>query len=229
VLRTLLIAGLCAACGDDDAACVTDGDCPAFQRCVAMSCTPIGTPRDGGPRFDGGPFDRDAGRARDGGGGLDAGFDAGAMCVSPSDCNDGNPCTDDTCMGGRCGWTPVTGGTPCDDGVFCNGAEICIEGTCMAREPACPDGTMCNEKTRVCGCDDGDPCTAGDVFGVGGCRGMPVVDDTPCEPCITEACACCANRCVPITTELNCGTCGRRCPVGRVCEYMDGTGLCSFL
>ena len=40
------------------------------------------------------------------------------------DCNDGNPCTDDVCDGeGGCG--AVANTDPCDDGLFCNGAESC--------------------------------------------------------------------------------------------------------
>jgi hypothetical protein len=44
----------------------------------------------------------------------------------------------------------------CDDGVFCNGQERCVYGTCMAGErPACDDGNFCtrdscNEFLRTC-------------------------------------------------------------------------------
>jgi hypothetical protein len=123
----------------------------------------------------------------------------------------------------------VPGGTSCEDGVFCNGQEACVDGVCRVAVVTCPDGATCDEAARACRCDDGDPCTTLDTLGPEGCIGVPVMDDTPCEPCLSEACRCCATGCVPITTEANCGACGRRCPFGRVCEYADGMAFCSIL
>ena len=38
----------------------------------------------------------------------------------------------------------------CDDGMFCNGAETCINGTCRPGTDPCPAGTECIEETDEC-------------------------------------------------------------------------------
>ena len=51
---------------------------------------------------------------------------------------------------------PCTQDSDCDDGVFCNGAEMCNAGKCMAGDPpSCDDGfgctiDICNEATQTC-------------------------------------------------------------------------------
>ncbi|MBI5505343.1 MAG: DUF4215 domain-containing protein, partial [Deltaproteobacteria bacterium] len=75
---------------------------------------------------------------------------------------------------------------PCDDGIFCNGADTCVAGACAshAGDP-CTDGECidrtCDEGEDICqnnnwpagsGCNDADACTAGDVCdGQGACHG----------------------------------------------------------
>ena len=46
----------------------------------------------------------------------------------------------------------------CDDGVFCNGAETCEAGACVAGAPPCAEGTRCDEAERLClsDCADAD-------------------------------------------------------------------------
>ena len=79
---------------------------------------------------------------------TDSCFDlSGTVCT-----DDGNVCTDDTCDGaGAC--THPDNTAPCDDGIFCNGADTCSGGACTvnAGNP-CP-GTECNtcqEATDSC-------------------------------------------------------------------------------
>lgn len=38
----------------------------------------------------------------------------------------------------------------CDDGLFCNGAEVCSDGTCADGQPPCSAGQVCMEEERVC-------------------------------------------------------------------------------
>ena len=38
----------------------------------------------------------------------------------------------------------------CDDGIFCNGAESCIDGSCRPGVDSCPAGTECMEETDEC-------------------------------------------------------------------------------
>ncbi len=64
----------------------------------------------------------------------------------PKDCDDGNPCTIDTCEEGVCSYEPAPEGTSCGDASACNGGETCDgEGVCVAGTPAA--------------IDDGDACT----------------------------------------------------------------------
>jgi hypothetical protein len=72
-----------------------------------------------------------------------------------SNCDDGVGCTDDTCVAGACVFTPNAGN--CDDGLYCNGAETCDAALdCQAGTPPdCDDGVACTDDW----CDDiGDTC-----------------------------------------------------------------------
>src|SRR5262245_2649749 len=54
-----------------------------------------------------------------------------------TDCDDGNPCTADSCNPNTGGCTHVAApnGTDCGDGNACNGAETCQHGTCQPSPP----------------------------------------------------------------------------------------------
>jgi len=43
-----------------------------------------------------------------------------------------------------------TSDVACDDGIFCNGAETCMDGTCRPGTDPCPAGTECIEVTDEC-------------------------------------------------------------------------------
>jgi hypothetical protein len=87
--------------------------------------------------------------------------------------DDGAVCTDDLCNGvGACGHPPNT--APCDDGLFCNGADVCSAGACTHAGDPCVGGAEC-----VNTCDENaDNCIT------------PV--DTPCSDdgleCTTDLC-----------------------------------------
>lgn len=91
-------------------------------------------------------------------------------------CNDHNPCTDDSCdpLTG-CDFLPNT--NPCNDGNACTTNDTCSGGSCLGGSP--PD------------CNDGNACTTDDCEDVSGCRhvdityqcndGNPCTNDT-CDP-----------------------------------------------
>ncbi len=60
------------------------------------------------------------------------------VCRAAQECDDGNPCTDETCTGGRCARTNNT--APCDDGDVCNGGDACRDGICT---PVGAQGSSC--------------------------------------------------------------------------------------
>lgn len=74
-------------------------------------------------------------------------------CVDDSQCNDLIGCTLDLCSAeGRCVYEPSD--ELCDDdGVYCNGAEICVaESGCVSAGNPCSSPAHCNESTDSCGC-----------------------------------------------------------------------------
>jgi hypothetical protein len=88
-------------------------------------------------------------------------------------CDDGDACTDDFCHPVAGCLNPVAAdGTSCGDAEECNGAEICIGGTCTAGSPLA-DGTPCGNGNP---CDGDDSCLAGVCVG-----GTPPPPGTPCS------------------------------------------------
>ena len=133
----------------------------------------------------------------------------GARCVSPfacsaakpSQCDDGNPCTKDTC-GGTAGCQHQVVTTACDlDGDACT-PDICAKGLCEARPWKCVDGDpcttdACDAKTGACihnkiadggGCDDGEKCTSSDTCTKGKCDGKPKICAKSGQGCLNGEC-----------------------------------------
>ncbi len=140
--------------------------------------------------------------------------DDGSLCTLPdkcvdgacvpgpeANCNDGNPCTDDSCVP-KSGCAHTANALPCSDNDACTLGDQCADGACKAGAELldCDDGNPCtidscnpavgcahgnsNEK-----CDDGNLCTEGDQCGGGQCNpGVPVVCDDE-NLCTTDSCA----------------------------------------
>lgn len=168
-------------------------------------------------------------------------FSPGFFC----NCDDGDPCTDDTCLPrGECLHVPAAAFLACQDDHHCNEATSCNSGTC---EPFLSCGFLrCTEAPRVC--DDGDDCTldrcepgTGCVFARvdegGQCTAHSECDDD--NACTDDVCAdfpgCgrfCEHRpnnCTPCETASDCGapcqvsTCAEGAcvyePADRFCDY----------
>ncbi len=137
---------------------------------------------------------------------------AATGCSFAVDCDDGNPCTDDLCDiapggaagAGTCKHDPTANGQEgdCDDGVFCNGVELCqgasvflCLGTCIggpnnglacstdaANLDDCPNG-ICIAKVCVGGPHDAAACVydseCTDVLGACVTPGNPCSGSTP--------------------------------------------------
>ncbi len=108
----------------------------------------------------------------------------GGLCKAgaPFGCNDGDPCTLDTCAPktGACVSEPVAIGTPCLDADRCDG-QTCRSGVCTAGTPS------------VCA-EDGNPCTVeACVPATGACTSAPIPTGGSCsdaDPCNgTETCS----------------------------------------
>jgi cysteine-rich repeat protein len=74
-------------------------------------------------------------------------------CIDDGQCDDGIACTEDVCdAGGRCVFVPNDGLCP-DDGVFCNGAQVCNDVSgCVAAGNPCSNVQACDEAGANCGC-----------------------------------------------------------------------------
>ncbi len=168
----------------------------------------------------------------------------------PRDCSiDGKPCKTYTCNEDTdvCDMVPVDDGSPCDDDLYCNGAETCLGGECVPGDPPCTNYERCDEDTDTCGpecdtdadCDDGlycngvEACTDGvcvpgdyPCTGVLGCN----EDDDSCGPC-SSAYSCDDGRYCNGVEFCHDGVCmddESPCAPGEICnEKKDTCGPCS--
>jgi hypothetical protein len=123
------------------------------------------------------------------------------ICFTDSDCDDGNPCTQDACLAAArtCDHRPVQNGTPCQDGNACTREDFCRDGVCGV--PVI--------------CDDQDPCTIDHCdTATGECRFTPLVCNDGNE-CTADACVARLGGCLfsPLT--------GQTCDDGEACTSGD--------
>ena len=143
-------------------------DCDDGDPCTNDSCDEAGdacanllVPRPGeeGPYGNancGDTVDNDCDRAVDG-----ADPDC-QQCQSNPDCDDGNPCTVNTCNADNtCLTSFVTNGTLCDDGLYCTNPDQCLDGVCSGDPLNCSGlDDQCNQGS----CDEnGDQCVANPI------------------------------------------------------------------
>gem|GEM_PF-479599 len=150
-------------------------------------------------------------------------------CYFDTDCNDDNPCTDDTCVDESCVFTPNEANS-CEDGLFCNGVETCdSNGICQPGTPVdCGDTVTCtvdscDEINDVCVnaasnglCDNGDACDGVEVCD-------PLLDcqaGTP--PDCNDGINCTIDTCDPATGCVNAASNGL-CDNG---DFCDGVETC---
>jgi len=137
---------------------------------------------------------------------------AGCLAGAPPVCDDGVGCTLDSCDESADGCTSVPEAAACDDGLFCNGVEVCDQalGCQQGVAPACDDGIACtldscNVGTDVCdnlpddtACDDGLFCNGAELCDmVQGC-------DRGADPCPDEQCDESGDACVACLVDLDC-------------------------
>jgi len=172
------------------------------------------------------------------------GCDNGACDGLPTNCDDKQPCTADTCDPGKgCVNTPVS--KVCDDGSKCTTKDNCLAGVCVGTQiplADCDDSNPCtidqcvaaygcSNKPAALPCDDGDKCTKGDICVAGKCTAGQIV--CPCEfdsdcvdknPCTTDECvlgAGCKNEALP--KDSSCDD-GDKCTVGDLCTGLACVG-----
>jgi hypothetical protein len=171
---------------------------------------------------------------------------AGACKGSVLDCNDNNPCTNDSCDASK-GCTHLAGGGSCSDGDACTASDACVSGKCAGKPVTCDDGKACTtdtcSKTAGCqsapasggSCDDGNPCTGGDSCDKGACVGggntcICTVDADCASEDDGNKCngtlACVAGTCTVKTgSVVNCATTGDTACAKATCD--PATGQCA--
>ena len=136
---------------------------------------------------------------------------------------DRNACTDDSCVDGQCQNTPNDG--TCNDELFCNGVEQCVDGECVAGELPCPSADACDEAMGRCtACEDQSHCPAPEVIRQTPCQVEGVCDQTG-QNTQTIATYTCTDGACTSTTEDREGMCERDsdgipCGGGAMC--LDG-------
>ncbi|MCA9518265.1 MAG: hypothetical protein KC635_25190, partial [Myxococcales bacterium] len=124
-------------------------------------------------------------------------------CLDAADrCDDGTPCTTDSCVStsGECKHVPVAVATACDDQSACTSGDHCEAGACVGAPITCNDQNPCTidgcEPATGCtatpnageSCDDHDVCTVSDrCDGTGRCVGE-VIDCDDDNPCTEDHC-----------------------------------------
>lgn len=136
----------------------------------------------------------------------------GCSAGTPLNCDDGNPCTSDSCdPSGGCQHTNNT--DSCDDGLFCNGGDTCGGGTCHHAGDPCAAGSDC---ANTCN-EDADSCN--DPLGTS-CGSSADTQCTHPDTCDGEG-HCVANN---ESSGTNCGDAESACVNQDTC---DSAGHCS--
>jgi len=106
----------------------------------------------------------------------------------------------------------------CDDGMFCNGAESCASGTCVAGSDPCP-GMGCDELA--------DECVVSECNNDGICDGLETCDNCASD-CVLGGVASCGNGVCETANGENCQNCSADCagvqkgnPRNRYCCGLD--------
>jgi hypothetical protein len=200
--------------------------CTGTDTCAAGVCVSTGDPCSGGAEC------------------QDTCDDAADTCLTPitTPCaDDGNLCTDDICNGlGVC--VHANNAAPCDDGIFCNGADTCNAGVCNvhAGDPcalAGECGNSCDEVGDICAvsagtpcADDNNPCTDDFCDGSGVCA--HIANSSPCNDGLfcNGADTCFGGSCSIHDGDpcaLNLGFCGGNCSEAvQACEFTPAFTPC---
>jgi hypothetical protein len=162
---------------------------------------------------------------------------AGECTNGQAPCDDGNPCTTDSCVagtGGGCKFDAVEGGSLCDDGDACTSDTACAGTGCVGGEVVnCDDGNECT--SEVCDsvegcvftdlettCEDGNFCTESDTCVGGLCVGIQV------GPECNDGLECTSDDCDPFNGCKFTSLSGTACEDSDACTSNDlcADGVC---
>jgi carboxypeptidase T len=115
----------------------------------------------------------------------------------------------------------------CDDGLFCNGEETCVSGTCQPGSDPCL-GQLCDETGDVCvdclvdgNCDDGLYCNGAEICISGVCQASVNVSCDDSIACTTDSCNETTDTCDNIPDDGDCDD-GVFCNGAETCDTQLG-------
>ena len=163
-----------------------------------------------------------------------------SICSTATDCNDGNPCTNDFCTNTVCTHTNNT--AACTDGNACTLNDTCSGGACVGGAPqACDDGDACtanncNTGTGQCEypaivCNDNNTCTDDGCHPATGCvytaNNNPCTDNSVCTtPDVCQNGVCVGQNPVVCTPDANVCTTEACNPATGSCASTNNTNAC---
>lgn len=196
----------------DDSMCVDGDTCDATMGCGGRECE---------PGDDGAEDPCDDGNVCNG---LERCVAGTCQTDPPPDCDDGVACTVDSCDEDAGGCVNEVNDAICDDGLFCNGAEVCdLDVGCgPGTPPDCDDGDDCTDdfcSNMVMSCVHQTRDVDGDGWGDSACAETGGVPATDCNdrnggvhPGAMEACDGTDQDCDGEVDEGCGGTCDGTCP-----------------
>jgi len=142
-------------------------------------------------------------------------------CVgSPKTCSDNDVCTQNLCDAVQgCFYPPVADAPPvsCSDNNKCTQTDVCTAGKCVGSNlNTCDDGLFCTKDTcapatgscsheNITGpCDDGNPCTTGDVCSGNLCKGFGSLSCNDGNACTDDSCEPSQGGCIHVPNTLSC-------------------------
>ena len=147
------------------------------------------------------------------------------------DCEDNNPCTNDSCNPDM-GCENVPNNLGCDDGNACTANDYCAAAVCLSGpsitcddENSCTDDycvseTGCLFQPNALLCEDGDACTANDYCSLGDCQSGQTLDCDDGNDCTEDTCN--FDSCLHPFVDGACDD-GNACTDKDVCK----SGLCA--
>ncbi len=162
---------------------------------------------------------------------FDACSEGSCLSGSIMGCDDGNPCTDDSCDPNTgCIHSPNT--VSCDDGNSCTTTDTCSAGACLGNVPVdcdddnvcttdgCIPATGCTHTNNTAPCEDSDACTVFDACLDGSCSGGTAIVCFDGNDCTDDDCDP-ATGCVNPPSSGGCDD-DNACTTGETCS----DGLC---
>ncbi len=135
--------------------------------------------------------------------GTSCGDQTDTACTDPDTCDAGG-----NCESNHAAWAE------CDDGVFCNGNDVCSDsGYCSWHgvDPCAASGQLCDETTDSCvecltdtDCDDGLYCTGTETCVAGVCQSGTAVDCDDTIDCTDDSCNDATESCDNLANDANC-------------------------